>query len=141
MKKIFLILTLAMGVVFGTNAQISTGTLQNAAKKASSVATSSGFDVNSLSSGIMSKLTTALTLTKTQKPQVLEIVTNFLQQKSSILSLATTNKTKYATKFAELTSTLNSKLKTVLTAAQLSKFSSLKPETNTASNVLSQLFY
>ena len=141
MKKIFLILTLAMGVVFGTNAQISTGTLQNAAKKASSVATSSGFDVNSLSSGIMSKLTTALTLTKTQKPQVLEIVTNFLQQKSSILSLATTNKTKYAAKFAELTSTLNSKLKTVLTAAQLSKFSSLKPETNTASNVLSQLFY
>ncbi len=141
MKKIFLILTLAMGVVFGTNAQISTGTLQNAAKKASSVATSSGFDVNSLSSGIMSKLTTALTLTKTQKPQVLEIVTNFLQQKSSILSLATTNKTKYATKFAKLTSTLNSKLKTVLTAAQLSKFSSLKPETNTASNVLSQLFY
>lgn len=141
MKKIFLILTLAMGVVFGTNAQISTGTLQNAAKKASSVATSSDFDVNSLSSGIMSKLTTALTLTKTQKPQVLEIVTNFLQQKSSILSLATTNKTKYATKFAELTSTLNSKLKTVLTAAQLSKFSSLKPETNTASNVLSQLFY
>ncbi len=69
MKKIFLILTLAMGVVFGTNAQISTGTLQNAAKKASSVATSSVFDVNSLSSGIMSKLTTALTLTKTQKPQ------------------------------------------------------------------------
>lgn len=141
MKKIFLILTLVMGVVLGTNAQISTGTLQNAAKKASSVATSSGFDVNSLSSGIMSKLTTALTLTKTQKPQVLEIVTNFLQQKSSFLSLATTNKTKYATKFAELTSTLNSKLKTVLTAAQLSKFSSLKPETNTASNVLSQLFY
>lgn len=141
MKKIFFILTLSMGVLFSSNAQISTSALQNAAAKATTASKSAGFDVNSLSSGIMSKLTSGLALTNIQKPEVLKMVTSFLQQKSSILSLASTDKTKYASKLSGLTSDLKSKLKRVLTTAQFTKFLSLKPQTNTATNVLSQLFY
>lgn len=141
MKKILLILTLSMGVMVGSNAQISTSALQNAATKAATTAKADGFDVNSLSSGIMSKLSSSLALTSAQKPKVLETVTNFLKQKSNILSLIKTDKTQYASKLSALTSSLQSKLKTVLTADQFTKFLNLKPQTNTTSNVLSQLFY
>lgn len=141
MKKIFLLFALSLGFIFTTNAQISAGSLQNAAKKATAVAAVNGFDVNKLSSSIMTKLTSSLVLTKLQDPKVLALVTNFLKQKSGILSLATTDKTKYASKLAELTSTLSSGLKGVLTADQFTKFLSLKPATNKADNVLSQLFY
>ncbi|HRZ98427.1 MAG TPA: hypothetical protein P5084_12800 [Paludibacter sp.] len=141
MKKIFLILTITMGIVFGANAQISSGTLQNAAKKATSVASASGFDVNSLSSGILSKLNTKLKLTPDQKTKVLSAVTSFLQDKSGIIASATTNKNQYVAKLAKLTQKLSTKLKPVLTASQYTKFLGLKPATNDANNVLSQLFY
>jgi len=141
MKKVFFILTLSMGVMFSANAQISTGSLQDVAKKATSAASAAGIDVNSLSSGILSKLTSSLALTNTQKPQVSTLITTFLTQKSKILSLSTTDKVKYAAQLAGLSSTLQTKLSTVLTAAQFTKFLNLKPATNTSSNVLSQLFY
>lgn len=141
MKKVLLILALSMGVMFSSTAQISTSALKNAASKVTEKAKVTGLDVNSLSSGVMSKLTSALALTSAQKPKVLEAVTNFFQQKSSILDLAKTNKTEYASKLGGLTTGLQSKLKTVLTVAQFSKFLNLKPQTNTPTNVMSQLFY
>jgi anti-sigma-K factor RskA len=141
MKKIFLIFALSLGVLFSSNAQLTTGALQNAAQKASTTAKTAGFDVNSLSSSIMSKLTTSLALTSAQNPKITEAVTSFLKQKSGILSLATTDKTKYASKLGELTTGLTTKLKGTLTASQFTKYLSLKPTTNSASNVLSQLFY
>lgn len=141
MKKIFLILTITIGLVFGTNAQISTGSLQNAAKKATTVTAASGFDVKSLTSGIMSKLNTKLKLTDAQKTKVLTVVTNFLQDKSGIIALAKTNKNQYIAKAATLTESLSKKLKPILTAAQYTQFLGLKPATNDPANVLSQLFY
>lgn len=141
MKKIFLILTITIGFVFGANAQISTGSLQNAAKKATTVAAASGFDVKSLTSGIMSKLNTKLKLTDAQKTKVLTVVTNFLQDKSGIIALAKTNKNQYIAKAATLTESLSKKLKPILTAAQYTQFLGLKPATNDPANVLSQLFY
>ena len=138
MKKIYFILALSFGMLLSSNAQISTSSLKNTAKK---VSTATGLDVNSVSEKIMSKLTTALTLTKDQQPKVLATVTNFLKSKSEILPLAASDKSKYTTQLNTLTLNLTSKLKPILTAAQYTKFLGLKPTTNTARNVLSQLFY
>ena len=138
MKKIYFIIALSFGILLSSNAQISTSSLKNTAKK---VSTAAGLDVNAVSEQIMSKLTTALNLTKEQQPKVLSAVTNFLKSKSEILPLAASDKSKYTTQLNTLTSNLTSKLKPILTAAQYTKFLGLKPTTNTASNVLSQLFY
>ncbi len=138
MKKIYFILALSFGMLLSSNAQISTSSLKNTAKK---VSTATGLDVNSVSEKIMSKLTTALTLTKDQQPKVLATVTNFLKSKSEILALAGSDKSKYNTQLNALTTDLTSKLKPILSASQYTKFLGLKPTTNTASNVLSQLFY
>ena len=138
MKKIYFIIALSFGILLSSNAQISTNSIKNTAKKVSAAA---GLDVNAVSEQIMSKLTTALTLTKDQQPKVLSAVTNFLKSKSEILPLAASDKSKYTTQLNTLTLNLTSKLKPILTAAQYTKFLGLKPTTNTASNVLSQLFY
>ena len=138
MKKIYFILALSFGMLLSSNAQISTSSLKNTAKK---VSTATGLDVNSVSEKIMSKLTTALTLTKDQQPKVLATVTNFLKSKSEILALAGSDKSKYNTQLNALTTNLTSKLKPILSATQYTKFLGLKPTTNTATNVLSQLFY
>lgn len=138
MKKIYFILALSFGMLLSSNAQISTSSLKNTAKK---VSTATGLDVNAVSEKIMSKLTTALTLTKDQQPKVLATVTNFLKSKSEILALAGSDKSKYNTQLNALTTDLTSKLKPILSATQYTKFLGLKPTTNTASNVLSQLFY
>ena len=138
MKKIYFILALSFGMLLSSNAQISTSSLKNTAKK---VSTATGLDVNAVSEKIMSKLTTALTLTKDQQPKVLATVTNFLKSKSEILALAGSDKSKYNTQLNALTTDLTSKLKPILSATQYTKFLGLKPTTKTASNVLSQLFY
>ncbi|MEA4850837.1 MAG: hypothetical protein VB126_05205 [Paludibacter sp.] len=138
MKKIYFILALSFGMLLSSNAQISTSSLKNTAKK---VSTATGLDVNAVSEKIMSKLTTALTLTKDQQPKVLATVTNFLKSKSEILALAGSDKSKYNTQLNALTTDLTSKLKPILSATQYTKFLGLKPITNTATNVLSQLFY
>ena len=141
MKKIYLIFALSFGFLLSANAQVSTSSLKSVAKKATTAATATGIDVNSVSEKVMTKLTTALALTKDQQPKVLSTVTNFLKSKSEILPLATSDKSKYTTQLNALTSNLTSKLKPVLTTAQYTKFLGLKPTANTASNVLSQLFY
>jgi hypothetical protein len=56
MKKTFLSIALLSGILFCSNAQISTSSLQNATKKATAVATAAGYDVSSLKTSIMSKL-------------------------------------------------------------------------------------
>ena len=140
MKKIFLILALSAGVISVTFAQLP-GNLQGAVNKVSTTAKSAGIDVNAATSSIMTKLTSALSLTKVQVPDVQKAVTSFLEQKSSILNLSATDKAKYTSKLNDLVSGLQSKLKTSLTPAQYIKFLSLKPATNTASNPLSRLFY
>jgi ATP-dependent Clp protease ATP-binding subunit ClpA len=141
MKKTFLSIALLSGILFCSNAQISTSSLQNATKKATAVATAAGYDVSSLKTSIMSKLTSSLTLTQAQQPKVSEAVTSFLTDKSKIVNLLKTDKTAYTEKMTALTGNLSSKLKTALTAAQYAKYLGLKPSTSTATNVLSQLFY
>jgi len=151
MKKIFLIVALALGAIAGTNAQsrMLQRAIDKAAEKglkkvetaATNAVAPSATDVKSLSSSVMTKLNTALTLTKVQEPKVTTLVTDFLTKKSDILALAKTDKAQYQEKLTELTTTLTTKLKKVLTAEQLTKFASLKPAKKTTKDVLSQLFY
>ena len=141
MKRKIFIVSIALGLAIGSYAQISTSALKGVAGKAATAAKSAEIDVNSLSGDILSKLTSALALTDVQKPKVSTLVTDFLKEKSGIMSLATTDKTKYASKFAELTAKYFPKIKAAITAAQYTKFLGLKPEKNVASNALSQLFY
>lgn len=151
MKKIILIVALALGAIAGTNAQsrMLQRAIDKAAEKglkkvetaATNAVAPSATDVKSLSSSVMAKLNTALTLTKVQEPKVTTLVTDFLTKKSDILALAKTDKAQYQEKLTELTTTLTTKLKKVLTAEQLAKFTSLKPAKKTTKDVLSQLFY
>lgn len=134
MKKLFILSALILGLNFASNAQ-------SILNKVTSIASSAGFDVNSLTSGILGKLTPALSLTPAQKPTVTSAVKDFLVQKATIMATQKTDPAGYKTKFGKLFSGLKSKLGTALTIAQLTKFTSLKPATNTPSNVLSQLFY
>ncbi|NSL87368.1 hypothetical protein ECE50_011035 [Chitinophaga sp. Mgbs1] len=96
---------------------------------------------NGIASSILGKLTPALGLTNAQQPKVLNLVTGFLKQKAGILPLQQANPAAYTSKFAGLQGGLFSKLKLLLTAAQYTKFLGLKPKTNDAGNVLSQLFF
>ena len=137
MKQTIIILAILLSVK-STQAQLDAikSTATTEASKAGS-----GFDVSSLSKGIMGKLTPALSLTNTQKPEVASAVTTYLTGKSKIMSLASSNPAAYTQKQSGLFSTLKSKLTGILVQKQMEKFTSLKPATNTPSNPLSQLFY
>lgn len=136
MKKIFLSLVLALTI----NASFAQTTLQ----KAQNTVTTTNAKASSLGASaadIMTKLTPALSLTAIQKPKVLAAVTSFAKDKSQILSLATSNKAAYASKFGILQGDLFKKLKTTLTVAQYTKFLGLKPSTANTSNALTALFF
>lgn len=138
MKKIIFVLALSTGLLFSANAQTSLGALK---AKATAVAAENGIDVNNLKSSIMTKLSSSLSLTQLQNPKVTALVGDFLNKKADALKVSAADKAKYGAKLTELTSSLNTGLKKVLTPAQMTKFNSLKPATNKADDVLSQLYY
>lgn len=115
--------------------------LDQAKKTAGSVATGNSFDVGSIASSIMGQLTPSLALTGAQQPKVQNLLTGFLKKKAAILPLQQSNPSAYTSKFGGLQKGIFSKLKTLLTLSQYTKFLGLKPKTNDAANVLSQLFY
>jgi len=141
MKKLLIVFAIGLCASTAAQAQIDMNSATKAASTATKAASAAGFDVNSLTKGIMGSLTPSLGLTSKQSPGVSSIVSGFLSQKANILPLMKSNPAAYASKFGSLFSGLKSKLGGVLTAAQMTKFLSLKPKTNSASNVLSNLFY
>jgi hypothetical protein len=124
MQKIFFIT--ALSFVFATTVHA-----QSAA----------GFDVNKLTTDIVSKLTPSLGLTNDQQPQVTNAVTGYLTGKSKIIPLQSNNTVTYTQKQGNLFNSLKSKLTGILLQGQMNDFLALKPKTNDANNVLSQLFY
>ncbi|MBW8685501.1 hypothetical protein [Chitinophaga rhizophila] len=90
---------------------------------------------------ITSKLKNALSLTEAQQPKILDAVTNFLQQRSTILPLIDSNPKVYATKLKGYNTGFQRKLKHTLTPEQFTGFLELKPVNDDRTNVLSQLFY
>jgi hypothetical protein len=134
MRKVILIALVACSL---SSVSYSQGILD----KAKTVASAAGFDVNTLTKSITDKLTTKLGLSATQVPKVTSAVSTFMQAKSQILPLLQTNKTAYKEKQASLLSNLKTQLAGTLVKNQMNKFLGLKPATNDASNVLSNLFY
>lgn len=141
MKKSILFFVLLTFITVSSQAQSILDKVKKTANTTSAVASTAGIDVKAVANNLVSKLTTSLALKPIQKPQVLTTVTSFLQQKSSIINLATTDKAQYVSKLAGLTTGLNTKMKGILTSAQYTKFLDLKPAQPSSTNVLSQLFY
>jgi hypothetical protein len=135
MKKLCITILFVTGIAFASSAQL---TLPSPSP--TSQASIPG-NVSNIAQAVLGKLGPALGLSAAQKPNVLSAVTGFLKDKSGILGLAKTDKAAYASKFAGLQGGLFKKLKTILTVAQYTKFLGLKPKTNDATNVLSQLFF
>lgn len=136
MKKIILTIAIAFSINAGF-AQTALQKAQTAAQTGQAVATAFGVDA----SAVNAKLNSALGLNTLQKAKVAASVATFAKEKSSILSLAKTDKTAYTSKLSGLQSTLTSSLKSSLTAAQFTKYLGLKPATADAANVLTSLFY
>jgi len=141
MKKKLLFVALAVGFTVYASAQISASSIKSVTDKAKTAVSTSGVDASALTSGLMSKLTPALSLSKIQVPKVKDLVSNYITQKMSIQSLMKTDKAKYLSKLGNLSGVLNSGLKSTLSTDQFTKFLSLKPKTNDTSNPISQLFY
>jgi hypothetical protein len=134
MKKYLMLVMLATGI---TSYAVS----QDALAKVKTQAAAAGFDVKSIASSIMGKLGPSLVLSAIQKPKVLDAVTGFLNQKSGILHLMTSDKAQYVAKLAGLNTDFMGKMKGILTATQYTQLLGLKPKTADASNPLSQLFF
>jgi hypothetical protein len=136
MKKGLLVLALVAISAACANAQL--GNVLDKAKAATSTA---GFDVKSLASGIMGKLSPELALTAAQKPKVAAAVTDYLTQKAQFVTKQKTNAAEYTQRQSGLFQGLKSKLTGILLKNQMNKFLGLKPATNDPANLLSQLFF
>ncbi|BDQ11145.1 hypothetical protein [Sediminibacterium sp. TEGAF015] len=136
MKKIVLFSAILLAAAVSSQAQLG-----NALDKAKAVGAAAGFDVNTLSSGIMGKLGPALALTAAQKPKVAAAVTEYLKQKAQFVDKQKTNPAEYMQRQMGIAQGLKSKLTGILLKNQMNKFLGLKPASNDPANVLSQLFF
>ena len=98
-------------------------------------------NLTSIGTQIVSTLGTKLGLSATQSPLVSNLVTQFLASKLKLGNLVKTNPAQYASQFSNIQGTLMTGLKGVLQGNQVSQLMALKPATNDAKNVLSQLFF
>lgn len=135
MKKMILFSAILLAASVSSKAQLG-----NALEKAKTVG-AAGFDVNTLSSGIMGKLSAELALTAAQKPKVAAVVTEYLKQKSQFVDKQKTNPAEYVQRQSGILQGLKAKLTGILLKKQMNKFLGLKPATNDPANVLSQLFF
>jgi hypothetical protein len=131
MKKILFVL-----VLLGTSTSVATFQSCSATS-----AVLSNNNVNAVAKSLLRVLTTKLGISSAQSGLVSQLLTSFLTSKSNVLGLAKTDPTAYASQFGGIQNTLLSGLKGVLDAKQMTNLMNLKPSTNDAKNVLSNLFY
>lgn len=132
------LILLAILAIFSANLNAQLG---NVLDKAKSVANNAGLDVNTLTNGIMGKLSPALLLTAAQKPKVTSAITEYLTQKAQFAATQKSNLAEYTQRQSGIFQGLKSKLAGILLKNQMNKFMGLKPATNDPSNLLSQLFF
>ena len=136
MKKGLLVFAIAALTASNANAQLG-----NVLDKAKAATSAVGFDVNSLATSIMGKLSPELALTAAQKPKVTAAVTDYLTQKAQFVTKQKTNPAEYTQRQSGIFQGLKSKLTGILLKNQMNKFLGLKPATNDPANLLSQLFF
>ena len=139
MKKIIM-LSLLLGTLAGGTLQAQT-VLEKAQKAGKALDILPIGDIGQTANSILGVLKPKLSLTETQSPKVLGLVTDFLQSKSAIIPEAKSDPAGYTSKFGGLKEKLLSGLKTAVTASQFKSLLGLKPKTSSAGNVLSHLFF
>lgn len=98
-------------------------------------------NVSTVAQSILGILTPKLGLNTAQSPLVSKLLTTFLTNKSKFMGLMKTDPTAYTSKFGDAQRTLITGLQGVLNSGQMTNFMGLKPATNDAKNVLSNLFF
>jgi len=141
MKKKLIITALLFGTFTFVNAQ-SIGSVTNAVNTASkTAATASTFDVASISNQVMGLLSPKLKLTDAQKPAVNSLVNEILNKKKNILP---TKKTDVASYNSQMTTTRESfltKIKKLITPAQLQALTPLLPKSAQSLTPLAQMLF
>ena len=98
-------------------------------------------DLKAMGTSILTELGPKLVLTKVQLPKFMGLISTFLTAKSAIMPLLKSDPMGYASKLGASQTDLMGGLKGVLSPDQMTSFMGLKPKTNDATNVLSNLFF
>jgi hypothetical protein len=140
MKRLLLAAALLLGVNFASQAQIKIPGGADEVLKNFTAPPAIG-DIGKTAGGIADILGSKLSLSGDQKKSTLDAVTGFLKDKQGIMGLVKSNPADYLKKFNPLQSGLFGKLKGIMGAAKFADFLKLKPTSNIAGNLLSNLFF
>jgi hypothetical protein len=143
MKKKLFIAVLLLGTISFTNAQ-SMGDLTkaaNTASKATAAASTTSFDVASISNQVMGVLSPKLKLTDAQKPAVNSLVSEMLNKKKNLLPTMATDKAGYASKMTTNRESFSTKMKKLVSPTQFTALTALVPKSASAVTPLVQMLY
>ncbi|REH01624.1 hypothetical protein [Flavobacterium aquicola] len=141
MKKKLIITALLLGTFTFANAQ-SMGDITKAANTATKTATSaSTFDVAAISNQVMGLLGPKLKLTNTQKPGVTSLVNEILNKKKNILPTKKTDVAGYNSKMTATRESFLTKIKKLITPAQLQALTPLLPKSAQSLTPLAQMLF
>jgi hypothetical protein len=143
MKKKLIITAILFGTITFANAQ-SMGDITKATNSASSTATTATagtFDVASVTNQVMGVLSPKLKLTDAQKPAVNSLVSEMLTKKKNILPLKKTDPASYTSKMTTGRQTFLTKMKSLITPAQIQSLAPLLPKSAQSLTPLAQMLY
>lgn len=141
MKKKLIIATLLFGTFTFTNAQ-SIGDISKTANTATKTATTaSTFNVATISNQVMGLLSPKLKLTNAQTPAVTSLVNETLNKKKTILSTKTTEPAAYTSKMTATRESFITKIKKLITPAQLQALTPLLPKSAQSLTPLAQMLF
>lgn len=137
MKKKLIITAILIGTFSFTNAQ----SMGDITKAASTVAPTAKFDVASIANQVMGVLSPKLKLTDAQKPAVNSLVNDMLTKKKNILPLKKTDPASYTSKMTAGRETFLTKMKKIVTPAQIQALTPLLPKSAQSLTPLAQMLY
>jgi hypothetical protein len=139
MKTKLFITAVLLGTISFANAQ-SMGDVTKAASTAKTASTSS-FDVASISNQVMGVLSPKLKLTDEQKPAVNSLVNETLNKKKNLLPTMATDKAGYTSKMTTNRESFSAKMKKIVSPAQFTTLTALLPKSASAVTPLVQMLY
>jgi hypothetical protein len=143
MKKKLFITAVLFGTISFANAQ-SMGDITkatNTVNKTAAAASSTSFDVASISNQVMGVLSPKLKLTDAQKPAVNSLVNEMLNKKKNLLPTMATDKAAYNSKMTANRESFSAKMKKLISPTQFSALTSLLPKSASAVTPLVQMLY
>lgn len=142
MKKKLIITAIFLGTVAFVNAQ-SVGDITKAVNTANTVSktASTAFNVATIANQVMGILSPKLKLTSAQTPAVTSLVNETLNAKKKILPTLSTNKAAYTSKMTANRESFLTKIKKIITPAQLQALMPLLPKSAQSLSPLVQMLY